>query len=465
MPALRMIFLLASGIWLITPASAAEFVENSLQSEPFGVFNDIEFVRHTGRFEGTTSLGEFSVPFEVVAPTDPADDTGTVLFEVPQWSFAPFGRELILGRELIFARGINYASVGFGVDGGNILDPTLPNPVIAGQPVVDPGRIRFSGPSDIEIIIKFVEAMRNAPNQVGLTGSIERLYAYGVSRSADTLIGIQQEVTGTIDAGLFDLTLLHNPAWAIQNPILPRSPIREELGLGGQFVPPTDVGNVMFVLAEGDQLNFASEVFRAVDGLPGQRIYEVAGAAHTPTVPQLAGTETGDNPVDHFAVMRGIFVAGDHWMRHGIAPPPSTLLDSAPDGQIDPVHGFETGIARDADGNALGGVRMPDLAIGQAQFIASDPTSGAPLGIPFLAPLTGSHIDLECIPVADDMAQLRKTRPGRHFGRFRNHGDYVSRFTRQAKRLVAEGFLLAADAEFLKTRAAESDVGKPRTCN
>jgi len=450
--------------WAFTTIKATGGVISDVSQEPFGTFQDIEFVRHTGRFEGTTSLGEFSVPFEVIAPSGPADDTGSVLFEVPQWSFPPFGRDLILGRELVFGRGISYASVGFGVDGGNILDPTFPNPVIAGQPVADPGRIRFSGPSDIEIIIQFVEAMRGAPDQVGINGSIERVYAYGVSRSADTLIGIQQQVTGTIDAELFDLTFLHNPAWAIENPILPPGTFLEELGLGGEFVPPTDVGRVMFVMAEADQLIFASEVFREVRNLPGQRIYEVAGAAHTPTVPQLAGVETGINPIDHFAVMRGLFVAGDRWMRHGIAPPPSTLLGSAPEGQIDPIHGFETGIARDANGNALGGVRLPDLAIGQGLFVATDPTSSAPLGIPLLMPLTGSHVDLECVPAADDNARIHQPRPGLHIGRFRNHGEYVSRFARQANRLVGQGFLLPADAEAMKTRAAESEIGKPGHC-
>jgi len=454
--------------WTLMTMPAAAGTISNVSQEPFGTFNDIEFVRHTGRFEGTTSLGEFSVPFEVIAPADPEDDTGSVLLEVPQWSFAPFGRELVLGRELVFGRGISYASVGFGVDGGNILDPTFPNPVIAGQPVADPGRVRFSGPSDIEIIIQFVKAMRGVPDQVGIAGNIERLYTYGVSRSADTLVGIQQKITGTIDAELFDLTFLHNPAWAIENPILPPGTFLEELGLGGEFVPPTDVGAVMFVMAEADQLVFASEVFRAVDEIPGQRIYEVAGAAHTPTVAQLAGVDTGDNPVDHFAVMRGIFVAGDNWIRHGIAPPPSTLLESAPNGQIDPVHGFETGIARDDDGNALGGVRLPDLAVGQALFIASDPTSGAPLGVPFLTPLTGSHIDLECIPVAKEAARNRRPGPVGHFGRyryrFRNHGEYVSRFARQANRLVGQGFLLPADAEAMTTRAAESGIGKPGHC-
>lgn len=448
--------------WLLatTPSGAATFSERS--SEPFGTFNNIEFVRHTGRFEGTTSMGDFSVPFEVIAQANPEDDTGTVLFEPPQWAFAPFGRDLILGRGLIFGRGISYASVGFGVDAGNILDPTLDGLMIAGAAVPAPGVLKFGGPTDREILIQFIEAMRADPQQIGLH-AIEYIYAYGVSRSADILMSVHRAITGTANAGLFDLTLLHNPIWKGEIPLPAPPPGGFFDDPGEEFVPPPDIGRVMFVMAEGDQIISAAEAFRRVADLPDQRIYEVSGAAHTPTAPVLAGFDVGDNPINHYAVMRGLFVSGDEWVRFEMEPPPNAPLESAPAGEIDPIYGFETGIARDTDGNALGGVRMPDLAIGQGLFIASDPATSN-IGIPFLNPLTGSHIDLECLPVANDTARIRKPRPGRQFGRFRNHGEYVSRFARQANRLVGQGFLLPADAEVMKTRAAESGIGKPGHC-
>lgn len=443
------VLILAVGLGLTTSPSSAVFTEYS--SQPFGTFNNVEYVRHTGRFEGTTSLGDYSVPFEVVAPANPSEGSGAVLLEAPHWSFAPLGRDLILGRDLVFGRGISYASVGFGVDGANILDPTMDDLFIAGAPVPTPGLLKFSGPTDREILIQFTEALRADPQKHGL-GVIDQFYAYGVSRSADILTSVQQAITETASAGLFDLALLHNPAWEIDIPFPVPPPGGNFQDLGGEFVPPTDVGNVMFVMAEGDQITFASEVFREVTDLPGQRIYEVAGAAHVPTVPALAGVETGDNPVDHYAVMRALFAAGDNWIRHDIEPPPDTLLESAPVDEIDLIYGYETGIARDANGNALGGIRLPDLAIGKGLFFASDPTTST-LGIPFLSPLSGSHVDLECVPLDNGSP------------RFRNHGDYVSRFSRQANRLVDQGFLLPADAEAMKERAAESDIGMPDSCD
>ena len=38
-----------------TPATGATFVETA--SEPFGKFGGVEYVRYTGRFVGTTTLG------------------------------------------------------------------------------------------------------------------------------------------------------------------------------------------------------------------------------------------------------------------------------------------------------------------------------------------------------------------------------------------------------------------------
>lgn len=48
--------------------------------------------------------------------------------------------------------------------------------------------------------------------------------------------------------------------------------------------------------------------------------------------------------------------------------------------------------------------------------------------------------------------------------RFGSHGDYVNQFVQQANNLHKSGFLLSADVENLRERAAESTVGMPGTC-
>jgi alpha/beta hydrolase family protein len=113
------------------------------------------------------------------------------------------------------------------------------------------------------------------------------------------------------------------------------------------------------------------------------------------------------------------------------------------------VYGFETGIARDAELNALGGIRFPDVEVGRALFIASLLDFEI---LPGLPGLVGAWFDLQCVPVADGSS------------RFASHGDYVRRVVRQTNALHRSGFLLGADAETLKQQAAESEVGKPDTC-
>jgi len=448
---IRTYTLIAGALLLVATAHGAQAAEvTETEVMPFGTFSGTEFARYTGRFEGTTSMGDYSVPFEVVAPADPADATGTVLFEAPQWAFAPFGRDLIIGRNTIFNRGISYAAVGFGVDGGNILDPTMPDLMIAGAPVPDPGAVRGSGPTDVEIIIQFVEAMRSAPADVGLD-AVDDVYAYGVSRSADALMAIQQTVTGTDGADLFDLTLLHSPSFdnfAVDRPAPPPGGLFD--AIAGEFVPPTDVGRVMFVMTEGDLVVFDVDGFRDVVGMDDYRLYEVAGAAHVPNVPQLSGSDIGDNPLDHYAVMASVFAAGHAWMRQGTEPPESALLAPAPAGEIDPVYGFETGIARDADGNALGGISLPDLAAGRALYIASDPESPN-AGFPFTV-LTGSQVDLECEPAADG---------GERFD-FRRVYDW--QIAIQAIDLMQEGFLLKGDGIRTIFEAVDAEVGLDARC-
>jgi hypothetical protein len=164
-------------------------------------------------------------------------------------------------------------------------------------------------------------------------------------------------------------------------------------------------------------------------------------------------TSEGTTPLDWTPVARALFLAGHRWTKWGKEPPPSAYLAEAPEGQIDPVYQekfgleLETGIARDENGNALGGIRLPDLEIGRGQYIALDPASFLGFG------LFGAWEDLQCEPLPDGSA------------RFRNHGKYVSQFKRHTRRLVRQGFLLRKDAKRLISEAARSEVGKPCACD
>lgn len=421
------------------PSFDVSFIENP--SEPFGTFGGVAFLRHTGMFEGETSLGTFRVPYEIVAPEEPSLGNGTVLMEPPHFAFGPLGRDGVLGRDLIFGSGFSYASVGFGEHALNILDPSAANLELAGGPVAAPGVPNPTGILDEEILVHFTEALTSVPFAVDVLGDVDRIYAHGTSQTAAALLETRRAAVEAGHEGLFDFTLLHTALW--------HGPFPGDAAfdlLDGPFEPLPGAGRVVILESEGDQIISDAEQFRAAVGEPGYRVYEVAGAAHAPSA---------TNPLDHNALARGVFAMGDRWVRSDVAPPPSSLLEAAPTAELDPVYGTATGIARDADLNARGGLRLPDLAVGKARYVAVDPTTLIPGIPPPFAILTGSTVDLTCEP-----------EPGSDGDepRFRNHGDYVNQFTRQANDLVRQGFLLDADAEALKERAAESEVGKPGTC-
>ncbi len=124
---------IAVALAFVVPSSAtAQDPFSDVARAPFGSFASVEYLRITGRFSGRTSLGDFRVPFEIVAPADPRRGNGTVLVEPPHYQLGPVSRDLVLGRSFLFDRGFVYAAVGFGNSGLNILDSTANDTQIAG---------------------------------------------------------------------------------------------------------------------------------------------------------------------------------------------------------------------------------------------------------------------------------------------------------------------------------------------
>lgn len=434
----------------VSPALADDF--DDVLTEPFGVFAGVEYVRHMGIFEGESALGAFRVPFEVVAPADPYVGENTLLVEPPHSLLSLFGRDVALGPDLIFDRGLRFASVGVGNWSElQILDASVPGLVLAGAPFVpaDPVNFPVGFIIDEEIIARFVYALEADAETAELLGPIYRRYAYGLSETAAMIHNLLFDPSG-LGRRVFDLSFLHTALW---RPVFGETGRFENLPDGSPVpVPynlPMGVGRVMVVNTEGDALISDSEFYQCAVFRDDFRLYEVSGAAHAPTSDTIP---FGNNPLDHYAVMRAIFVRGDEWVLLGELPPDNLLMTRDPASDVDPGCFEPTGILRDGDGNALGGVRLPDLHVGRATYIASDPTT--PVPIPGVFPgLFGDSIDLSC-------AVDENGRP-----RFKNHGKYVSAFVHQANALRKAGLLLEDDAEFLKDEAGASSVGKPGSCD
>ena len=107
-------------------------------------------------------------------------------------------------------------------------------------------------------------------------------------------------------------------------------------------------------------------------------------------------------------------------------------------------------IVRDAKGNALvryvggapvntGAYRLPEVAVGQNQYVPLAPqfNDGSFPGL--LRMLSGSHVDLTA--------------------QFASHATYVQQVTLHARHLQALGYLRVADADAIIQRAAQANIG------
>jgi hypothetical protein len=185
------------------------------------------------------------------------------------------------------------------------------------------------------------------------------------------------------------------------------------------------------------------------------RLWEVAGTAHADVYTLTLGTtDLGDSPdvvelvvtatpipgiircatpinsgPQHF-VVKAALRALDRWVRHGRPP------RRAPRLELDP--GPPVAIRRDAHGNALGGVRTPQVDAPIAAFTGEQEGS-------LLCSLFGTTTPF-------DAAKLAELYP--------SHRRFVSAWRRSLRRSVRAGWVLEPDAKLMRTWALGSDVGR-----
>ncbi|HLZ73320.1 MAG TPA: alpha/beta hydrolase domain-containing protein [Dehalococcoidia bacterium] len=236
------------------------------------------------------------------------------------------------------------------------------------------------------------------------------------------------------------------------------------------------------------------------------RIYHFAGTGHVagPFPPGAAGNQPGvadpigrypATPVDRRASLRALFLALEAWVRDGSEPPAScyprladrTLVSGAaaasqwpavpgvrfppgsrpayepdygPDwprgviAQEPPAAGREYPTlvpALDADGNELGGIRLPEVAVPLASYTGWNlrhPDTGAPEA---LANVLGSIFPFAATP---EQAAAQGD-PRRSIAeRYTDRDDYLQRVRAAADELIARRLLLSEDLPVVMERAA-----------
>ena len=223
-------------------------------------------------------------------------------------------------------------------------------------------------------------------------------------------------------------------------------------GATGNTAVRNDLGIKVFALqAEADVLS--GQNFRKPDS-EHYRLWEVAGASHgdyqgqavsrgplalrdngTPLA-RVCTFEPSRSRVPFYHVMAA---AMDHmvaWLKHG-TPPPSGMDKLIALQSTAPVV-----IARDAFGNALGGIRLPDMAVPTAL------NTGQNTG-PGLCSVRGRTVPF-------DVATLAALYP--------SHRDYVAAVSKSAVQNVFAGYLLPEDAIATVVKANGSIVGTGDPC-
>jgi hypothetical protein len=184
------------------------------------------------------------------------------------------------------------------------------------------------------------------------------------------------------------------------------------------------------------------------------RLWEVAGTAHYDTYGLVVGdTDLGNDPnvaalvittdaaggiihcekpinsgPQHWVANAGL-AALIKWVRTGKAPKSAPRLD----GSVGPPAVIKT----DANGNALGGIRTPQVDVPIATFTGEQAGS-------VICSIFGTTTPF-------DEAKLASLYP--------THKAFVAKYSRALKHAVNKGWLLKPDAKLIKKWAAASDIG------
>jgi len=289
-------------------------------------------------------------------------------------------------------------------------------------------------PYSYDIFSQAGKAIRDNP--LLLNGAqVKRLLAVGTSQASRRLMNY---VNGYSEAaGIFDGFLLHV--------------------LGGAGLQITSASAKVLILNSENEV-LAYFPYRGLQPA-NVRYWEVAGVGHSPEVSYFKEEfmhlgialsfnctyPQSDDFIPVYPIGDAALNALNRWASYGTPSPDSPLVEVVP--------GTPNAIARDAYGNALGGIRLPQIEVPVARFIG---TNGPPNNL--VCMYTGG-LDLFDGEPAGTTGNDFWEEPTIDRS-YRNHGSYVAAFVQAVGELVAAGFMLEPDAEIAKADAARSGIGR-----
>jgi alpha/beta hydrolase family protein len=390
----------------------------------------------------------------VYRPIDARKFNGTVVVE---WLNVSGGLDAapdwITGHTALIREGFAWVGVSaqvLGVEGG---DSILGLPVMALK-TTDPARYgTLTHPGDsfsYDIFSQAAQAIRR-PAGVSPVGNLQvrAVIAAGESQSAFRLVTYIDAIHPRAD--IFDGFLVHSRGGGGAGIApLSQSP-QPAITVPGAAHIRDDLNVPVLVFETETDLSFLQYFFARQPDSDHFRLWEVAGTAHADTYTVSVGsTDLGNSPdaaklivtttvvagvtcttplnsgPQHF-VLNAALVALNQWVRHGTLPPVAPRLDVNAAARI----------IRDPHGNALGGIRTPQVDVPIATL------SGDGRGSVFCL-LFGATTPF-------DAATLASLYP--------DHDAYVTAFDAATDRTLQAGFILPPDAALMKSAAAATDVG------
>jgi hypothetical protein len=416
---------------LPAPASAeiAKLTVNS--AADIGPFRGKPYREVQATMEGAAPGGAYAVPVTLAFPKDKAAHNGFAILDVintvtiGQETWPGGGRafpvaRVHLGEDYLFGSGNTYVGV--------IWDKKAIEALSTGA---------IATPADGYTILRDVAALARHP--------AKHLPSSETPAGADHVVAYGYSQTGSLLRGWFTERL--NQVEGV--PTLEAALIRVPGGFCKDLDPEADTvcegpisdGAKLIVVNTETDVEWTGFVERGETD--DYRVVEIAGASHIPTLAadfRQHGLPE-QNPADPYPVFRATMTNLQQWVL-GTEPPPSIYIELA---EGEPESLMDTPLrhaARDRDGNALGGVRLPHMA--------------APLGT-----YEGLDYDFKESNVFFLLSGVYKPFSQEELAaRYTDHDAYVGTVSAAVNALVAQRYMLEEDALALIETAKRSDIGR-----
>lgn len=387
-----------------------------------------------------TATKMFATRLVVYRPSNPADFNGTVIVE---WLNVTAGTDLandwVMAHNQYVRDGyawIGVSAQAVGVNAVKTLDP------VRYAPLVHPG-----DSYSYDIFTHAGKDIRTDPKVLGGL-PVERLIATGESQSASRLVTYINAIHPI--EGVYDGYMVHSRGSSgsslRQAPLGPITTPRPTLIRNDLDVP------VIVVQSEDDVIRSQAEIRQP--NTPLFRLWEMAGTSHADSytvgvgfndigdgagttamfnrmiTPQSAGCAKPINAGPHWLILQSAFAGLDHWVRTGEPPAVGPYLQASSTTPIE--------LLRDTHGNALGGIRTPQVDVPIARI------DGLNTG-PAFCGLFGSTTPF----TPATLAALYPT-----------HAAFVDAWTDSVNATIDAGFILPEDGPSLIAAAANSTIGE-----